>query len=55
MSQSHQLRQSRVSNTSLTSDRKTDMKRQESSLKSNYYELSNGGNLIKRSMSKETK
>lgn len=51
MSQSNQLRQSRLSNSSIKTDRKA-LKRDDSFQKSNYYDLSNGNNLLKRSMSK---
>jgi len=53
ISQSNQLRQSRLSNSSLITDRK--LKRDESLIKSNYFDLSHGHNLMKRSMSKEIK
>ncbi len=54
ISQSNQLRQSRLSNSSMKTDRKT-LKRDESFQKSHYYQLSNSNNLQKRSISKEIK
>jgi hypothetical protein len=48
------MRQSRLSNSSLKTDRKT-LKRDESFQKPNYFELSNSSNLLRRSISKEVK
>lgn len=52
MQNSNYLRQSRLSNSSLVTDRKS-LKRDESFQKSSYYDLSNNSNLVKRSMSKD--
>jgi hypothetical protein len=54
INQSNQLRQSRFSNSSLKTDRKT-IAREESFQRSNYYDMSNSSNLIKRSVSKDNR
>jgi hypothetical protein len=54
INQSNQLRQSRFSNSSLKTDRKT-IAREESFQRYNYYDMSNSSNLIKRSISKDNR
>lgn len=54
MTQSAYLRQSRFSNSSITTDRKLN-KRDESMIKSSYYEISHSNKFTKRSQSKDLK